>query len=67
MPYSMKKRYNAQRDCGFIQSGDGSIGRREEDKTTAINEPNEVAKNRSIPASLFSTAELREIVMEIMG
>jgi cold shock CspA family protein len=68
MPYSMARRYNAHKGYGFIQSDDGSIERGEEGKTTAVNlELNEVAKNQSVPVSMLSTAELRQIVMEIMG
>ena len=68
MPYSMTRRYDAQKGYGFIQSDDGSIERGEEDKITAINlEPNEGAKNHSMPPPLLSTAELRQIIMEIMG
>ena len=67
MPYSMVKRHNTQLGYGFIQSDDCSLERGDEGKTTAINNPNEVAGNQSMSASLISTAELREIIMEIMG
>jgi hypothetical protein len=68
MSYDMVKRYDAQNNYGFIQSVDGSIERGEESETTAIRlKSNEIANSESMPAALLSTAELRQIIMEIMG